>query len=92
MFLSVPPKFSKSGINEKIQVMLGSAIFIECPVKSMDEFKIQWKKNGNILPEFENRTMNIPFSTVSDEGQYICVGSNIAGWLAYKFNVIVLGI
>nr|XP_024214409.1 hemicentin-1-like isoform X2 [Halyomorpha halys] len=74
----------------KLEFLSGSTIEIECPVESVDEFKIQWKKNGLIMDGFENKTLYIPSSTIDDKAEYICIASNIAGQLASKVVVNVL--
>lgn len=75
----------------KLEFLSGSDIEIECPVESIDKFKIQWKKNGLIMDGFENKTLHIPSCTLEDKAEYICIASNIAGQLASKVVVNVLG-
>ncbi|CAH1403032.1 unnamed protein product [Nezara viridula] len=74
----------------KLEFLSGSDIEIECPVESVSELKIQWKKNGLIMDGYENKTLYIPSCTLDDDAEYICIASNIAGELASKVVVNVL--
>ncbi|XP_026558988.1 hemicentin-1 [Pseudonaja textilis] len=94
----VPPVIE--GISETIQnkqVVVGSSLILECNAAGNPPPLLTWLKDGVPVTASDNlhvvsggKKLEILNAVVTDQGQYVCVATSIAGEQEIKYNVEIL--
>ena len=71
-------------IGDNVETLVGTAVYIRCPVTGNPAPVIEWKKSGFLLTtsgslQIAKNTLILLDSTWSDTGSYTCEASNGAG-------------
>lgn len=87
----VPPRMSESHYfsdDPQLVVISGLPLIIRCPAIDSLPLNISWLKDGNWLA-FNEETLNIDSTSVTDSGNYTCIASNKVGSVSKSFIVDV---
>ncbi|XP_033105528.1 hemicentin-1-like isoform X2 [Anneissia japonica] len=95
LFVNSPPKFKPNQKEGVVNVVINQTLWLPCAVDSVPSAIFTWYKNGfRITPTTANQLNNnetlwIGEVQLTDNADYICVASNIAGNISKTFNVHV---
>ncbi|XP_022085366.1 hemicentin-1-like isoform X2 [Acanthaster planci] len=81
-----PPSITEQPLSPNLNVTVGSTIAINCEAEGLPPPTIHWLRDGNQLRSSganyvidSSGSLTLQRISVNDQGQYVCVASNIAG-------------
>ncbi|XP_062447296.1 hemicentin-2 [Rhea pennata] len=96
VIVQAPPQLLISNGESHVTAVANDSLQIRCHAMGFPAPQVQWLKNGHPLDELDGvvvsedgRTLVIPHVGLSDEGLYVCQGSNEAGGTQAEVWVLV---
>ncbi|XP_038063967.1 hemicentin-1-like isoform X2 [Patiria miniata] len=86
LYVLLPPSISDPPLSPNLDVTIGSTITIDCQSEGLPPPTIHWLRDGTQLRSSGSNyvidasgSLTLQRISVNDQGQYVCVASNIAG-------------
>lgn len=95
---SDPPKIADSLYETDLTVVERRPVQLDCNVSGNPEPQLSWLKDGVVINSTSQvrilrggRVIQVPASSVDDDGRYTCTASNAAGQAEKVYRLQVLG-